>query len=213
MQMAGAKQAELLQNILAQTAPKKPAPPQPMRLDSPVIDPPPNLIIDDVRANQLRQSQMGAHLWELDIQWRPRASTPMAVYRTQSQGNLNMGTHTLCAMVHAHAGSAMGREPESEEEMGEWEDPPIDPSVPCVRSARLAIGPGRQLAQHRRGSGRCDLHRRSVRCRVAGTGFARPGRQSRANEIPLVERERYVQMGVFGPVFLRRLGDGSGRTA
>ncbi len=128
--MAGAKQVELLQNILAQTALKKPMPPQPTRSDSPIIEPPLDLIVDDMRrGNLLRQSQMGARLREPVIQSRPRASTPMTVYHSQSQGNLNMDTHMLQATVHAHAGSATGREPEPEEERGEWEDPPIDPSV------------------------------------------------------------------------------------
>ncbi len=98
MRMAGMKQEKLLESILAKITPnsaqsdlkeeKRTAMP---RSESPPLEVPPNLIVNDNRAKELQRSQDLPCPGAATI-GRQNMSTPVpVVYCMQSQGNLHMG--------------------------------------------------------------------------------------------------------------------------
>ncbi len=117
MRMAGTKQEKLLENILAKITPnsaqsdakedERTAVP---RTESPSLEVPLNLIVDDNRSRQLQRSQNVPRPGATTIGGRNTSTPVPAVYRTQSHGNLQMGVGLTTAQVevHAHQGAPTG---------------------------------------------------------------------------------------------------------
>ncbi len=136
MRMSGMKQEKLLENILAKITPKsaqsdsneekRVAVP---RSESPPLETPPNLIVNDKRTKELQQSQDLPHPGAAAIGGRNTSTPVPVVYRTQLQDNLHMGVGLtrIRADVHAHHGSATGREMELEDRIQEPEVQELDP--------------------------------------------------------------------------------------
>ncbi len=132
MRMAGMKQEKLLESILAKITPnsaqsnlkeeKRTAAP---RSESPPLDIPPNLIVNDKTYNCQDLPCPGAAA----IGGQNTSIPVPVVYCTQSQGNLHMGTGLarIRADVHAHQGSATGQEVELDNRIPESEAQELDP--------------------------------------------------------------------------------------